>query len=175
MIRKGWRDWLIYFAMSLFLAWHTVATMLSPVPENNVIVRAFRDLFQSYLTLTGIDTTWDFFSPLGSSYQFRYAIDDADGNQTIFAPITEVSWLTPNHRWNERIYATLISNPGLMGDYFAKYFCQKQAALKPVEITLFWIEETEFTPQDYFLGKQRTTDPANFAVRPLLRAYCPQQ
>ena len=44
MIRKAWRDRLIYSAASLFLGWHTIAMLLAPVPENNVVVEAFRDL-----------------------------------------------------------------------------------------------------------------------------------
>ena len=172
---KRWRERLTYSAMSLFLAWHTVATMLAPVPEKNVIVQAFRGLFQPYLTLTGTDTTWDFFSPLSSSYQFRYAIEDAAGNEHSFTPIADVNWLTPNHRWDERIFATLISTPALIGDYFTKQFCREHAALKPVAVTLLYLEEKEFWPQDYLLGKQRTTDPANYNLYPLLRADCPQQ
>jgi len=174
-ISKRWRQGPIYLAASLFLGWHTIAMMLSPVPPNNVIVQSFRNVFQSYLTLTGTDTTWDFFSPLGNSYQFRYTIEDANGNQRTFAPITEVSWLTPNQRWNERIYATIISYPSLIGNYFAKSFCREHAALKPVAITLFWIEENGFGPQDYLLGKHPSTDPKNFNVEPLLRADCPHQ
>jgi predicted DCC family thiol-disulfide oxidoreductase YuxK len=172
---KRWRERLTYSAMSLFLAWHTVATMLAPVPEKNVIVQAFRGLFQPYLTMTGTDTTWDFFSPLSSSYQFRYAIEDAAGNEHSFTPIADVNWLTPNHRWDERIFATLISTPALIGDYFTKQFCREHAALKPVAVTLLYLEEKEFWPQDYLLGKQRTTDPANYNLYPLLRADCPQQ
>ena len=162
-------------ALSLFLAWHTVATMLAPVPAKNVIVQAFRSLFQPYLTLTGTDTTWDFFSPLSTSYEFRYAVVDAAGNEHSFTPIADVSWLTPNHRWDERIFATLITTPALIGDYFTKQFCRERAALKPVAVTLIYLEEKEFWPQDYFLGKQRTTDPANYNLYPLLRAGCPQQ
>jgi hypothetical protein len=132
-------------------------------------------VFQPYLTLTGIDTTWDFFSPLSRSYLFQYAIEDADGQQHIYTPIADVSWLTPNHRWDERIFATLISTPTLIGDYFTKEFCRQHAALKPVSVTLLYLDENDYWPQDYFAGKQRTTDPANYTLTPLLRAACPQQ
>ena len=172
---KKWRAPAAYSAFSLFLAWHTIATLLSPAPANNVIVRSFRSLFQPYLTLTGIDTTWDFFSPLSRSYLFQYAIEDADGKQHIYTPIADVSWLTPNHRWDERIFATLISNPALIGDYFATEFCRQHAALKPLSVTLLYLDEHDYWPQDYFAGKQRTTDPANYTLTPVLRAACPQQ
>jgi predicted DCC family thiol-disulfide oxidoreductase YuxK len=174
MVSKKWRGRSLYTVASLFLAWHTVSTMLAPLPDKNAIVHAFRTVFQPYLTLTGTDTTWDFFSPLSSSYEFRYVIEDAAGNQHTFTPIADVSWLTPNHRWDERIFATLISTPTLIGGYFANEFCREHAALKPVAVTMLYLEEKEFWPQDYFLGKQRTTDPANYNLYPLLRAGCPQ-
>ena len=174
-ISSRWRERSIYSALSLFLAWHTVAIMLAPLPQKNMIVQEFRNLFQPYLTLTGTDTTWDFFSPLSTSYLFQYALEDGSGNQFIFTPIADSSWLTPNHRWNERIFATLISTPTLIGDYFTKRFCREHASLKPVAITLLYLEEKEFWPRDYLLGKQRTTDPQNYTLYPLLRARCPQQ
>jgi hypothetical protein len=174
MIWKGWRDRLIYLAASLFLAWHTIAMMLTPVPAQNVIVQAFRNLFHPYVTLLGIDANWNFFSPIGASYQWRYVIEDADGNKHTFKPITEINWLSPAHRWYEKILQEPMISPDLYGDYFAKFFCRKQAALRPVAITLVAVEEGEFRPQDYLLDKNRTTDAEYLTETPVLRALCPQ-
>ena len=173
MTRETWRDRLIYLAASLFLGWHTIAMMLTPVPANNVIVQAFRKLYHPYVTLVGIDATWDFFSPIGNSFQYRYTIEDAAGKEYTFKPITEINWLTPTHRWYERILQELMTNPDLYGDYFAKFFCRKQAVLKPVAITLVSVQEGEFWPQDHLLGKNRTTDPEYLTETPVLRANCP--
>jgi hypothetical protein len=175
MISKRWRDRLAYSAMSLFVGWHTIAIMLAPVPRNNEIVQSFRVLFHPYLTLAGLDGTWDFFSPIGSSYQFRYQIEDADGNEHIFTPITEVNWFTPTHRWYERIYEELMISPDVYGDYFAKFFCRKHASLRPVAISLLNIDQHEFWPEDYLRGKVRTRDPEYFTVNTLLRADCPPE
>lgn len=161
--------------MSLFLGWHTVAIMLAPVPANNVIAQSFRDLFQPYLTLTAINTTWDFFSPVGDGLQFRYVIEDADGNEHTFTPILEVNWFTPNHRWDERIFELLMATPEILGDYYTKFFCRKHALLRPVAITLLRIEEEAFGPQDHLLGKHRTKDPEYFTETTLLRADCPKE
>ena len=175
MILKTWRDRLMYLAASLFLGWHTIAMVLAPVPENNVIVQTFRDVFQPYLVLTGIDTTWDFFSPIGDSYQFRYVIEDADGVEYTFTPIAEVNWLTPTHRLYERIFTELMRTPDVYGGYFTKFFCRKHAALKPVAVTLLNIEEGEYWPEDYLRGKRRAIDPEYFTVNTLLRADCPHE
>ena len=174
MISKTWRDRLIYSVMSLFLGWHTIAIMFTPVPENNVIVKSFRNLFQPYLSLTGIDTNWDFFSPVGPGWEFRYVIKDSDRNDHTFTPITEVNWFTPNHRWDEKIFGEIIREPGIYGDYFAKFFCRKHAALRPLAITLFLIQEEAFSPQDHLLGMHRTKDPEYFSVVTLKYADCPK-
>jgi hypothetical protein len=175
MTAKPWRDRLIYAAASLFLAWHTVAIMLAPVPPNNEVVRAFRTLFHPYLTLLGLDATWDFFSPIGGSDQFRYRIEGADGNEYTFTPIAEVNWLIPVHRWNERMYEEIIRNPEIYGHYYARFFCHKHAALRPVAISLIDVQEQDFWPEDFLRGKDRVKDPDYFAENTLLRVACTQK
>jgi hypothetical protein len=171
---KAWRGRLVFWAASLFLAWHTIAMLLAPLPQQNVIVRAFRTLFHPYVTLVGIDANWNFFSPIGSSYQWRYVIEDAGGNKHTFTPIKDINWLTPVHRWYEKILQEPMLSPDLYGDYFAGFFCRKQAALKPVAITFVAVEEGEFWPQDYLLGKNRTTDPEYLTEIPVRRYACPR-
>jgi len=175
MTWKACRDRLIYWAASLFLAWHTIAMMLTPLPEQNVIVQAFRSLFHPYVTVVGIDASWNFFSPIGSSYQWRYVVEDAGGNKHTFTPIKEINWLTPVHRWYEKILQEPMLGPDLYGDYFAKFFCRKQAVLRPVAITFVAVEEGEFWPQDYLLGKNRTTDPEYLTEIPVRRYACAQK
>ena len=95
MISRRWRVHLAYFAMSAFLAWHTVAMLLAPVPNNNATVGAFRALFHPYLAIVGLDNSWDFFAPLGVGYTFRYVITDARGND-IPQPIEQFYWFQPS-------------------------------------------------------------------------------
>ena len=45
MTWKTWRNRLAYLAGSLFLAWHSVAMVLAPVPSDNVIVDTFRSFY----------------------------------------------------------------------------------------------------------------------------------
>ena len=61
------------------------------------------------------------------------------------------------------------------GDYFAKFFCRKQAALRPAIITLLAVEEAEFWPQDFLLGKNRTVDSEYLKDEVVYQAECPSQ
>jgi len=179
LIAKRWRERLGYLALSLFIGWHTIAMMLVPVPQNNPIVRAFRALYQPYLTSLGLDTTWDFFSPIGWGHQFAYVIEDADGKEHAFMPILEVNWLLATRRWSERVFETVMNEPHLYGGYFAAAYCRKHASLKPVAVTLLEIPESRYWPDDHLSGN-RPNDPAymlsNLAVHnPLIRFDCLQK
>ena len=126
------------------------------------------------LPLAGLDGSWNFFSPIGGSNQFRYVIEDADGNEHTFTPITEISWFTPTHRWSERIFEEFMLDPDSYADYFTKLFCRKHAALRPVAISFVNIEQKDFGPEDHLLGKVRTRDPEYYTANTLLRADCPK-
>lgn len=158
MISRRWRAHLTYFAMSVFLAWHAIAMLLAPVPNNNVTVAAFRYLFQPYLAFIGLDNNWDFFSPIGIGHQFRYVITDAAGKEHTFAPIEQFAWFQPTHRWHEKIYDQIMYEPEVYGEYFALAFCRKHAALKPVSIRLLARQEAAFFPADYLSGQDRWGD-----------------
>lgn len=174
MVPTEWRARLGYLAMSLFLGWHTIAMMLAPVPANNPIVQSFRAVYQPYLTSLGLDTTWDFFSPIGWGHQFAYVIEDANQKEHIFVPILDVNWLLPTRRWYERIFETLLVRPDLYGEYFAALYCQKHASLKPVAITLLDLQEGRYWPQDHLSGR-RPDDLAYLVPNPLMRLGCPQK
>src|SRR5215472_18059786 len=75
MIRTQWRDRLIYLAMSGFVAWHTLAMVLAPAPDNSVIAQSLRGLMQPYLTLFSLDNLWDFFAPtVGKDLNFATSL-----------------------------------------------------------------------------------------------------
>jgi hypothetical protein len=163
---------LLYAMGSLLLAWHTVAMMLAPVPDRNTIVQSFRYLFQPYLSFFGLDTTWDFFSPIGTGHQFRYTIEDAEGKEHTFTPIADVNWLLPERRWYERAFTELMNDPETYGNYFAALYCRKHASLRPVSILLFEMQEERFWPKDHMSGK-RPYNPPYVVPNPLMRADCP--
>jgi hypothetical protein len=163
---------LLYAVGSLFLAWHTVTMILAPVPDRNTIVQSFRDLFQPYLSFFALDTTWDFFSPIGMGHQFRYTIEDAEGNEHTFIPIADVNWLLPERRWYERAFTELMNDPETYGKYFAALYCRKHAALRPISILLVEMQEQRFARRDYVAGK-RPYNPPYLVPNPLMRADCP--
>lgn len=174
MISRRWRERLGYLALSLFVGWHTIAMALAPVPEKNPIVRSFRALYQPYLTALGLDTTWDFFSPIGTGHQFSYVILGEDGKEHTFMPILEVNWLLPDRRWYERIFTSLMTSPEIYGEYFAAFYCRKHPSLKPVSIILLENVEERYWPEDHLSGR-RPYDPNYFTVNTLMHVECPQQ
>jgi hypothetical protein len=168
---KRLRTRILYAVGSLFIGWHVIAMLLAPLPDRNGIVLSFRGLFQPYLSFFGLDTTWDFFSPIGMGHQFRYTIEDADGKEHTFAPIEEVNWLLPERRWYERAFTELMNDPETYGAYFAALYCRKHASLKPVSILLVEMQEQRFWPKDQIAGK-RPYDPPFVLANPLMRADC---
>jgi hypothetical protein len=168
------RNRLLCAAGSLFLAWHVVSMVLAPVPDRNTIVQSFRGLFQPYLSFFGLDTTWDFFSPIGTGHQFRYTIEDAEGKEHTFTPIADVNWLLPERRWYERAFTELMNDPEAFGGYFAAFYCRKHASLKPVSILLVEMQEQRFWPKDQIAGK-RPDNPPYVIPNPLMRADCPAE
>jgi len=173
MISRRWRVHLMYFALSAFLAWHTIAMLLAPVPNNNATVGAFRSLFQPYLTFIGLDNSWDFFSPMGVGYQFRYVITDAVGKEHTFVPIEQFAWFQPTHRWHEKIYDQLMYEPDIYSDYHATFFCRKHADLNPISIRLLARQEEVYWPENYLAGKNRFGD--DYVILNVLKQFACQR
>ena len=100
MFAKTWRGRLTYAALSVFLAWHTMAMVIAPAPDVSAAVKAARVPFQPYLTLFRLDNLWDFFAPdVGRGAQFRYIIEDKSGNHHPFKPTEDLNWFHPTFFW----------------------------------------------------------------------------
>lgn len=96
MISKQWRERLTYTAMSLFVAWHTLAMLVAPAPESSEIVQKLRPLLQPYLTLFFLDNNWGFYAPgIGPGREFRYVVKDGTGHSHTFVPAAERNWFFP--------------------------------------------------------------------------------
>jgi hypothetical protein len=172
MNRKEWRQRLAYIAMSAILAWHAIATVLAPAPENSVISQSLRVVYQPYLTLFRLDNLWDFFAPdVGRGSQFRYIIEDAAGESHSFIPAEELSWYHPSYFWVRSWYYAIIQNPELYADSAAALLCRKHLSLHPVLITLLEYQEGQFTPEDHLNGKH-PMDPEFVTVNTVKRAKC---
>ena len=173
---KQWRERLIYLGMSLFVAWHTIAMLLGPMPDS-LISRRLRILWGPYLTLFRLDSSWSFFAPeIGKHSQFRYAIHDADGKEYVFVPANDLNPFHPRYRWFNLVYrGVFMENPELFGDAPIALLCRKHASLHPISVTLFQVqEERDFWPEDQLDGKH-PLDP-EFATEYRLRSEaCPDE
>ena len=103
---KRWEQRLTYAAMSIFVAWHTVAMVVAPASSNSILAQGLR----------------------------RVLVEDASGNHFTFVPTAELSTLHPNFWWYRAWYNKLIEEPESYGDYFALLQCRKHASLHPISI-----------------------------------------
>jgi hypothetical protein len=172
MISKQWRERLTYTAMSVFVGWHTLATVVAPGPDASKTVQSLRLLLDPYLTLFNLDHKWTFFAPVGKTYQLRYVIKDASGESHTFVPSAKWSWLHPAHIWFRQWDERLIEYPDVHGNSFAALFCREHTSLRPVSITFLKVEEGDFWPADHLNGKHRL-DPEFVTVSTVKRVKCP--
>ena len=175
MILNG-RQRLTYTAMSVLIAWHSLAIVVAPMSGSSVTAQGLRALLQPYLTLFRLDNSWDFFSPSvnsspSGSLRLSYVIENEAGKKLGFMPEAEYSRLEPRYFWFRGWHFAVISNPEDYADIAAAYYCRKHAALHPVSITLFSVQDKEFTLHDFLAGKQRW-DPGFFTVNPIKLAKC---
>jgi hypothetical protein len=176
MISNEWRKRLTYTAMSVFLAWHTLAIVVAPA-SSSVTAQGIRGVLQPYLSLFRLDNVWNFFAPphgdMGMS-QFRYVIEDKAGTKFNFMPEEEFSGLHPSYFWFRGWYNAIIDNPDQYADIAAAMYCKKHASLSPVSITLLEIEENEFKRSDFLAGKKRW-DSEFVTVKTIKQVKCPAE
>src|SRR5207253_6589772 len=115
--------------------------VIAPLQNSNAIVDPLRLVYHPYLNFFGLSTTWDFFSPIGKGHQFRYVVEDGAGEKHTFVPIEDFYWYLPAHRWFERVYQAIMSQPESYADFFGKFYCQKHASMHPISVTLLEIQE----------------------------------
>ena len=166
------RERLIYVAMSVFVTWHAIAMLVAPMPNKSEMAQSLRALFEPYLTLFRLDNEWGFFSPdIGKWDQLQYIIEDAAGQRHTFVPVDEVNWFRPLYRRLGYWYGQIMESPDAYADFAAQYFCRKQAALKPISVTLLQVVERDYWPDDRLQGKQ-PRDPDYVTVNTLKTVEC---
>ncbi len=173
MISNVWRQRLAYTAMSAFVAWHSLAMVVAPMPEGSATSHGLRVLLQPYLSLLRLDNPWDFYSPnVSNLFQFRYVIEDQSGEKFTFIPEAKISWLHPGYFWIRNWHTEIMEHPDDYADIAAAHYCKKQASLHPVAITLLKVEEKDFKPADFLAGKQRW-DPEFLTIDTIKQVKCP--
>ena len=155
--------------MSVVVAWHSLAMVISPAPNDSELVQSLRSLLHPYLELFRLETPWGFFAPVGKHALFRYVVEDDAGNTHTFTPTEEPSPSFARYVWWREwkySYDGVMANPEFRGDPAGVLLCQRHAALRPVSVTLLEIVEQNYRPEDELAGK-RPLDPEFVAVVPL--------
>jgi hypothetical protein len=169
---KQARRRLAYTAMSLLVAWHTLATILAPSPDS-AITQSARRLFHPYLALFGLDNTWGFFAPnIPEGFKFQYSVEDAAGSRRIFVPVDSLNVLQPTWIWFLDRYKLIMEYPENFAAATVASLCQEHAALNPVSVTLIGIEQKKFLSSDWLNGK-RPFDSEFVEVNPFEPMRCP--
>jgi hypothetical protein len=169
MISKRWRERLTYTAMSIFVAWHTLAMVVAPASGNSAISQSLRVLLDPYLTFFELDQTWRFFSPdIARGDLLRYVITDAAGQRHTFVPSDKWSWFHPAILvWDQFV----LDEPDTYAAPYAAFFCREHAALRPVSITFLRVKEKDFKPEDHLKGT-RPLDPEFTSVHAVRSIRC---
>ena len=179
MTAKLWRQRLTYTAMSLFVAWHTLAIVVAPAPGSSELIKGLRSVLDPYLHFFRLDNQWNFFAPdVGEEGRdplgiiLRYVIEDDAGKLHRFDPDADLNWFDPRFIWFHDWYRALLENPDDFGDKFAALFCREHADLHPVAVTLYAAEQKDYGPLDRLRGKQ-PLDPEFVNVTKVKSFACP--
>jgi hypothetical protein len=169
---KQARVHLAYAAMSLLVAWHTLAMIVAPSPDS-AITQSARRLLHPYLALFGLENEWGFFAPnIPDGFKFQYSVEDAAGNHRVFVPADSLNVFHPTWIWFLDRYKLVMEYPENFAATTVASFCQRHAALNPVSITLIGIEQKKFLSSDWLNGK-RPFDPEFVEVNPFEPFRCP--
>ena len=161
MTAKVWRERVTYTAMSLFVAWHTLAMVVAPAPGTSDLIKGLRSVLDPYLHIFRLDNRWNFFAPdVGEEGRdplgviLRYVIKDDAGTLHRFDPTVGLNWFHPSSIWFRAWYFALLDSPDDFAEEFAALFCRQHADLHPVTIMLFEVDQQSYGPLDRLRGKQ---------------------
>jgi hypothetical protein len=155
LMAKIWRERVTYAAMSLVVAWHTLAMVVAPAPGMSDLTRGARVVLEPYLHFFGLDNDWAFFAPeVVRDSVLRYVIKDDAGVEHSFDAGAGLNWFHPSYIWFRAWYIAVLNNPDDFGEEFAALFCREHAELHPVKIMFFEVDEQDYGPVDRLRGKQ---------------------
>jgi len=153
---KRWRESLTYLAMSLLVAWHSLAIIVAPMPDGSAMVQWLRAIVNPYISLFRLDNHWNFFAPtIARQTQLSYAIEDAAGARHEFKPSQDPTGSLPRYfMWREfkYLYEGIMEDPEAYGDRITSLLCRKHASLNPTSVSMSQIQELDFRPEDYLQG-----------------------
>jgi hypothetical protein len=174
---ERWVDWrkrLATVAMSLVVAWHSLAMLVAPAPADSTLVHSLRSMLQPYISLLRLDTGWGFFAPVGKHAQFRYVIRDAAGHDHMFVPTEEPAGSIFRYVWWREfkyLYDGIMDAPETRAGVAGTMLCREHVSLDPLFVTLLQVQEENFWPEDLLAGKH-PLDPDYVTVNTLTRVPC---
>jgi hypothetical protein len=173
MTSELWRKRLLYTVMSLFVAWHSLALIIPPLPESSASIQFLRSILGPYLTLFRLDNGWAFFAPeVGKGQQLHYIVEDAAGNDHKIVPYGQWGTFHPAEIWYRIWYDVITDMPDDYAEAGGTFLCGRHADMNPVAITLLRVDEQDFTPADHLAGKH-PLDPEFVKVSTVKRVICP--
>jgi hypothetical protein len=179
MAAKVWRERAAYAAMSLFVAWHTLAMVVAPAPGNSDLIKGLRTALDPYLYFFKLDNEWNFVAPDideegrdPPGVILRYVIKDQSGTLHRFDPDADLNWFHPSSIWFRGWYLAVLDDPDAFGEAFAALFCREHAELHPATISFFEVDEQSYGPLDRLHGKQ-PLDAEFVKVEPVKSFECP--
>jgi hypothetical protein len=172
MKAKDFRARAAFAAMSLFVAWHSLAMLVAAAPDSRLTGSA-RTLFVPYRLFFGLDSKWGFFAPdVPNGHDFRYVVETASGERRLFRPSEQWSPLQPTFIWFRDRYKTVMESFEDFAPAAVASICKEQAALDPVSVTLIDITQKDFTPEDRLHGKD-SLDPEFIEEQAMDPIRCP--
>jgi hypothetical protein len=170
----GWRSRLKVLAMSLVVAWQSLAILVPPAPADSETVQALRYVLEPYLALFRLDNGWAFFAPIGKHAQFRYVIKDGEGIDHTFLPTEEPATSISKYVWWREwkyLFDGIMNAPQNRTASVGLLLCREHPELDPLFVTLLQIQEENYQPEDLLNGK-RPLDPEFTSVIAMARVSC---
>jgi hypothetical protein len=163
---------LLFWAASLFVAWHVAAMVVAPLTFEDEVDESFlRRIFHPYLMLFRLNHKWDFYAPsVDQGEQLRYAVEDAAGNIRTFSPIEDFSWWHPAYWWHKARHSQIILSTDISKSIVPS-LCRQHGDLKPAAIILLQLQQEDFLRGDHRRGRH-PLDPEFIQIIPLLRLEC---
>ena len=158
---KLWRSRVKMLAMSLVVAWQSLAILVAPAPSDSETVQAVRYVMQPYLSLFRLDNGWAFFAPIGKHSEFRYVIKDGEGLDHTFVPTEEPATSISKYVWWREwkyLWDGFMQTATNRAAHVGLLLCREHPELNPLFVTLLEIREQNYLPQDVLNG-QRPLDP----------------
>jgi len=159
--------------ISAFLLFHLLGVLTAP-NKVSFLTQSLNPVYQPYLNLLGLASTWSFFAPepFYAPVHIDYTIERKSGMpvSSRFPPAENPYFF--RDRFNRRLSLTrfLLASEGNLKGMFVHYLCREYPDLDSVK--LWGVMATVNSLQQVQLGDRKITDPAEVHTQVLGTHYC---